>query len=97
MQSKILLVISALLAPLAVAAPTGNSEANVADHAIKDREMDPLFEVMAWKEQLDEILKNAMRNKADKVDIVNKVDKAEDQSSGKKHNNGWDHPIWIYN
>ncbi|KAI0856251.1 hypothetical protein F4860DRAFT_493510 [Xylaria cubensis] len=83
MQSKILLVIGAILAPLVAAAPAVSTEAQAADHVVKDRSMDPLFEVMAWKEGLDEILKNAMKNKA------------EDHGS-KNNNNGWSHPIWPY-
>ncbi|GAW17982.1 hypothetical protein ANO14919_074510 [Xylariales sp. No.14919] len=45
--------------------------------------MDPLFEIMAWKEGLDEILKNAAK------------DKANDHNSN-NNNNGWSHPIWPY-
>ncbi|KAI0412560.1 hypothetical protein F5X98DRAFT_379603 [Xylaria grammica] len=83
MYAKFLLVISAILAPLVAAAPTGGSEGEAASPVLKDRKMDPLFEIMAWKEGLDEILKNAAK------------DKANDHNSN-NNNNGWSHPIWPY-
>ncbi|KAI0206074.1 hypothetical protein F4808DRAFT_191105 [Astrocystis sublimbata] len=82
MQSKLILIIGAVLAPFVAAAPAGDAEGKA---VLKDRSrMDPLFEVMAWKEELDQILKNAMK------------EKSEDHGNKDNHNNGWSHPIWPY-
>ncbi|KAJ2988658.1 hypothetical protein NUW58_g3859 [Xylaria curta] len=79
MQTKVFLVLGAILAPLVAAVPAVND--GKADSALKERKMDPLFEIMAWKEGLDEILKNAAKEKS---------------NTNEHHNGGWSHPIWPY-
>ncbi|KAJ2982851.1 hypothetical protein NUW58_g6357 [Xylaria curta] len=62
MHFKSLLIAGAIFAPLLAAAPAGDSEAKSADHVARSMEADPLFKVMAWKQGLDKILEDALRD-----------------------------------
>ncbi|KAI1754224.1 hypothetical protein F4782DRAFT_493673 [Xylaria castorea] len=81
MQFKSLLVIGAIFAPLLAAAPAGEIETTSVDHVARDFEMDPLFKFMAWKEGLDAVLREAVRDGTVNHDSSNSNTKSQNNKA----------------